>query len=52
MRTLLALEPGQVIKSQWNDAEDVPLGAGKVQLAWSEFEVLDAQMAVRVTRLA
>lgn len=52
VRNLLALEPGQVIESQWNHAEDVPLGAGKVQLAWSEFEVLDAQMAVRVTRLA
>ena len=52
VRNLLALVPGQVIESQWSHVEDVPLGAGKVQLAWSEFEVLDAQMAVRVTRLA
>lgn len=52
VRNLLSLEPGQVIESQWSHSEDVPLGAGKVQLAWSEFEVLDTQMAVRVTRLA
>jgi hypothetical protein len=29
----------------------MPLAAGEVQLAWSEFEVVDAQIAVRVTRL-
>jgi hypothetical protein len=30
----------------------MPLAAGEVQLAWSEFEVVDTQLAVRVTRLA
>jgi hypothetical protein len=30
----------------------VPLGSGEVQLAWSEFEVVDTQLAVRITRLA
>ena len=52
VHNLLALEPGQIIESRWSHVDDVPLGAGKVQLAWSEFEVLDAQMAVRLTRLA
>jgi flagellar motor switch/type III secretory pathway protein FliN len=52
VRGLLALEPGQVIESQWAHGEDVPLASGRVQLAWSEFEVVDAQMAVRITRLA
>ena len=28
-----------------------PLAAGRVQLAWSEFEVVDTQLAVRLTRL-
>lgn len=51
VRGLLALEPGQVIESQWTHGEDVPLASGKVQLAWSEFEVVDAQLAVRITRL-
>ena len=52
VRNLLALEPGQVIETHWPHGEDMPLAAGNVQLAWSEFEVVDSQLAVRVTRLA
>lgn len=52
VRNLLALEPGQVIETQWAHGEDLPLAAGDVQLAWSEFEVVDSQLAVRVPRLA
>jgi flagellar motor switch/type III secretory pathway protein FliN len=52
VRNLLALEPCQLIESSWGHGEDVPLAAGRVQLAWSEFEVIDTQLAVRVTRLA
>jgi flagellar motor switch protein FliM len=51
VRNLLVLEPGQVIESQWSHGEDMPLASGAVQLAWSEFEVVDSQLAVRVTRL-
>ena len=51
VRTLLALEPGQLIESQWGNGDDVPLASGDVQLAWSEFEVVDTQLAVRLTRL-
>lgn len=51
VRHLLALEPGTVIPSQWSYGEDVPLSAGRVQLARSEFEVVDDQLAVRITRL-
>jgi flagellar motor switch protein FliM len=51
VRNLLALAPGQVIETQWAHGADMPLAAGEVQLAWSEFEVVDAQIAVRVTRL-
>lgn len=51
VRHLLALEPGKVISSQWSYGDDVPLAAGAVQLAWSEFEVIDNQLAVRITRL-
>jgi len=46
------LEAGQVIETQWTHGEDIPLASGAVQLAWSEFEVVDAQLAVRITRLA
>ncbi|MGB7548533.1 MAG: FliM/FliN family flagellar motor C-terminal domain-containing protein [Terracidiphilus sp.] len=52
VRNLLALEPGQVIETQWGHGEDMPLSAGQVQLAWSEFEVAEAKLAVRITRLA
>ena len=52
VRNLLALAPGQLIQSQWGNGEDVPLASGDVHLAWSEFEVIDAQLAVRITRLA
>ncbi len=52
VRHLLALTPGQLIESQWGNGDDVPLASGEVQLAWSEFEVIDTQLAVRVTRLA
>jgi flagellar motor switch protein FliN/FliY len=52
VRNLLCLEPGQVIETQWAHGEDLPLACGDVQLAWSEFEVIDTQLAVRLTRLA
>jgi flagellar motor switch protein FliM len=51
VRNLLALEPGAVIETQWGHGEDMPLAAGAVQLAWSEFEVVETALAVRVTRL-
>jgi len=52
VRNLLSLEPGQVIESQWNNGDDLPIASGEVQLAWSEFEVLENDLAVRITRLA
>jgi flagellar motor switch/type III secretory pathway protein FliN len=52
VRNLLALEPSHLIESGWAQGEDMPLSAGAVQLAWTEFEVVDSQLAVRVTRMA
>jgi flagellar motor switch protein FliN/FliY len=52
VRNLLVLEPGHVLETEWGHGDDVPLTSGKVQLAWSEFEVVDdSKLAVRVTRL-
>jgi flagellar motor switch protein FliN/FliY len=51
LRNLLALEHGQVIESMWKQGEDLPLAAPGSQLAWSEFEVIDQKLAVRITRL-
>jgi flagellar motor switch/type III secretory pathway protein FliN len=51
VRNLLGLEPGQLIESCWGHGDDVPLASGGVQLAWTEFEVIETQLAVRITRL-
>ena len=52
VRNLLSLENGRVIETQWAHGDDLPLSAGEVQLAWSEFEVIESRLAVRVTRVA
>jgi flagellar motor switch protein FliN/FliY len=52
VRTLLSLEKGKVIETQWGHGDDLPLSAGDVQLAWSEFEVIETRLAVRMTRVA
>jgi flagellar motor switch/type III secretory pathway protein FliN len=52
VRHLLAMGLDQVIETDWAQGDDLPLAAGAVQLAWSEFEVMDTQLAVRITRLA
>lgn len=52
VRNLLGLTPGQVFESVSPDTEDVPLWSGGVQLGWTEFEVVDQKIALRLTRLA
>ncbi|MDQ2835545.1 MAG: FliM/FliN family flagellar motor C-terminal domain-containing protein [Acidobacteriota bacterium] len=51
VKNLLALKEGQVIESLAPATDDVPLNIGHVQLGWSEFEVMDQRMALRLTRL-
>lgn len=51
VQDLLALEKGAILESRWPHAEDVPVWCGGVQLVWTEFEVVDQKLAVRVTRL-
>src|SRR5579871_1937918 len=46
VRNLLSLQPGTVITSQWANVDDLPVLAGHLALAWSEFEVVDAHLAV------
>ncbi len=52
VRHLLALAPGEVIESQWTNGSDLPLTAGNVRMAWTEFEVVETKLAVRVTHVA
>ena len=51
VRDLLTLDRGSVLASQWPHTDDVPVWCGGSQLVWSEFEVIDEKLAVRVTRL-
>lgn len=51
VQDLLALENGLVLESGWPQADDVPVWCGGAQLVWTEFEVIDHKLAVRVTRL-
>jgi flagellar motor switch protein FliN/FliY len=52
VQNLLSLEKGNVIETNWVQTEDLPLWSGDVQLVWTEFEVVDQKLGVRVTRLA
>lgn len=52
VRDLLQLQQGQMVHSDWSTTEDIPVKIGRVQLAWSEFEVVEESMAMRLTRLA
>ena len=52
VRDLLSIAPGDIFETRWAQGEDMPLAAGRVWLAWSEFEVIETQLAVRVTRMA
>lgn len=52
VRDLLGLAQGQVFESVSPDTGDVPLKVGSVQLGWTEFEVVEQKIALRLTRLA
>ena len=52
VKDILALEKGKVYETEWPGDEDIPAGCGGVQLVWTEFEVIEKRLAVRVTRLA
>jgi flagellar motor switch protein FliN/FliY len=51
VRDLLALKEGQVFESLSPATDDVPVMVGRAQLGWSEFEVVQQRMALRLTRL-
>lgn len=51
VRDLLSLEKGTVVETIHEHSQDVPIRCGGSTLVWTEFEVLDQQLAVRITRL-
>ena len=52
VRDLLGLQKGHLLETESPETEDVPLMTGRLHLAWSEFEIVDRQLVVRLTRLA
>jgi flagellar motor switch/type III secretory pathway protein FliN len=51
VQDLLRLSEGQVFESGCSETEDVPLKIGSVQIGWTEFEVVDQKISLRLTRL-
>ena len=51
VQDLLSLEKGTVVETVHEHTQDVPVRCGGSLLVWAEFEVLDQQLAVRITRL-
>jgi flagellar motor switch/type III secretory pathway protein FliN len=49
---LVHLERGRVIASRWTVGQDVPVRINDELIAWSEFEVVQNRLAVRLTELA
>lgn len=49
---LVHLAPGRVISTGWTVGQDVPLRVNGEVIAWSEFEVVQKRLAVRLTELA
>ena len=52
VKDILALEKGKIYETAGPADEYVPAGCSGVQLVWTEFEVIEKRLAVRVTRLA
>src|SRR5271167_4342021 len=49
---LVHLEHGRIIATRWTVGQDVPLRVNGELIAWSEFEVVQNRLAVRLTELA
>lgn len=49
---LVSLAPGRLVDTNWTIGEDVPLRINGELIAWSEFEIVNNHVAVRLTELA
>ncbi len=52
VRDLLQLHKGSILRTDCSHAGDIPLRANGLLICWTEFEVIGARLAVRVTELA
>ena len=46
------MERGRIVVSRWTVGQDVPLRVNDELIAWSEFEIAQNRLAVRLTELA
>ncbi len=49
---LVRLQAGRLIDTRWTVGQDVPLHINGELVAWSEFEIVNNHIAVRLTELA
>ena len=49
---LVSLGSGRLVNTNWTVGEDVPLRVNGELIAWSEFEIVNNHLAVRLTELA
>ncbi len=49
---LVGLEHGRIVSTRWTVGQDVPLRINDELIAWSEFEVVQNRLAVRLTELS
>jgi flagellar motor switch protein FliN/FliY len=49
---LVGLERGRIVSTRWTVGQDVPLRINDELIAWSEFEVVQNRLAVRLTELS
>ncbi len=49
---LVQLAPGRIIATRWTVGLDVPLLINGELVAWSEFEIVQSHLAIRLTELA
>jgi len=49
---LVRLATGRLVDTNWTIGEDVPLLINGELIAWSEFEIVNNHVAVRLTELA
>jgi len=49
---LVSLARGRLVNTNWTVGEDVPLHVNGELIAWSEFEIVNNHVAVRLTELA
>ena len=49
---LVQMAPGRIIATRWTVGLDVPLLINGELIAWSEFEIVQSRLAVRLTELA